>query len=299
MNRENDDNESRNPSLGWDHLLAACQKNQPELVRSLVEVQGVNPSHANRIGQSALHIAALWGHVECVEILLDFGADVHTSNQITGATPLHCAIQSSRLQERTEVVKLLLEKGGANPALKDLTGRVPLDYLRPDEIEGTDLSQLLQPNIPPIFKAICENNIDKVKDILESTSTDDVSPSGRSIFVERYKSKTPSSTVIDRLIEHVEQEDEEVCEKTLQILEVMTLNNRFSIIDSDALEDNPFHQICLAFKQRLTLVSDDKINNDKLAKIIMIRIQYYFIRRRNNCYTIRPGAVNITWRYFC
>lgn len=46
----------------WDRLLAACQKNQPDAVRHLIKVENVDPSHANRVGQSALHVAALWGH---------------------------------------------------------------------------------------------------------------------------------------------------------------------------------------------------------------------------------------------
>jgi hypothetical protein len=28
----------------------------------MIEKGGVNPSHANSVGQSALHIASLWGH---------------------------------------------------------------------------------------------------------------------------------------------------------------------------------------------------------------------------------------------
>jgi ankyrin repeat protein len=46
----------------WDRLLSACQKNDPRLVRQLVVVERVSPSHSNRVGQSALHVAALWGH---------------------------------------------------------------------------------------------------------------------------------------------------------------------------------------------------------------------------------------------
>ena len=46
----------------WDQLLSASQKNLPDTIHSLVVDEGVDPSHANRVGQSALHIAALWGH---------------------------------------------------------------------------------------------------------------------------------------------------------------------------------------------------------------------------------------------
>jgi ankyrin repeat protein len=45
----------------WDQLLAASQKNLPDTIRSLIS-DGVDPNHANRVGQSALHIAAIWAH---------------------------------------------------------------------------------------------------------------------------------------------------------------------------------------------------------------------------------------------
>lgn len=60
----------------WDLLLSAAAKNDPDLLKRLLAEQGVNPSHANAVGQSALHIASLWGHVECMEALLEAGANV-------------------------------------------------------------------------------------------------------------------------------------------------------------------------------------------------------------------------------
>jgi hypothetical protein len=49
----------------WDMILSAAQKNLPIRIREMVETQGVNPSHSNAVGQSALHIAALWGNGTC------------------------------------------------------------------------------------------------------------------------------------------------------------------------------------------------------------------------------------------
>jgi hypothetical protein len=46
----------------WDLLLSAAQKNQADRIRDMIVQEKVNPSHANAVGQSALHIAALWGH---------------------------------------------------------------------------------------------------------------------------------------------------------------------------------------------------------------------------------------------
>ena len=48
----------------WDQLLVASQKNLPDVIWQLVNEGGVSPSHANAVGQSALHVASLWGHGE-------------------------------------------------------------------------------------------------------------------------------------------------------------------------------------------------------------------------------------------
>jgi ankyrin repeat protein len=45
----------------WDMILSAAQKNSPERIREMV-LNGVDPSHSNGVGQTALHIAALWGN---------------------------------------------------------------------------------------------------------------------------------------------------------------------------------------------------------------------------------------------
>jgi hypothetical protein len=46
----------------WDMLLRAAQKNNAVEIHRLITEEGVSPNHANRVAQSALHIAALWGH---------------------------------------------------------------------------------------------------------------------------------------------------------------------------------------------------------------------------------------------
>ena len=50
------------PKPEWDMLLSAAQKNLPDRIKTMVLKDGVDPSHSNAVGQSALHIAALWGN---------------------------------------------------------------------------------------------------------------------------------------------------------------------------------------------------------------------------------------------
>mmetsp|Transcript_821 Transcript_821/g.1263 ORF Transcript_821/g.1263 Transcript_821/m.1263 type:complete len:381 (+) Transcript_821:103-1245(+) len=251
----------------WDRLLAACQKNQADIVRILIEEEGVNPSHANRVGQSALHIAALWGHVECVEILLRLGADVHATNKITGATPLHCAIQSSKastIENRIEVVKVLLTQGGADPGLEDSYGRIPYDYLVPEEEEGTDLSELLQPQMPPLFAAIRDMKVDEVKEILEESRKTSVTMIN------------PFSLTVVQFLQHIKEENVEASTKTLKVIELLvnhgcpldeasSTSKRQNVDPTFRRDEPPCHQICLALKSRYSQLSDGKIDDDEMS----------------------------------
>lgn len=132
-----------------------------------------------------------------METLLKAGATVNAKNQITGATPLHCAIQSSKAssEKRLRVCQLLIETGGANAALGDFYGSIPHDYF--DDVDPTDpndvlLKQLLQQQLPPIFEALLEDNVEKVEAIL----SDDPSQTET-----RHIDKTPLLLVVERLLE--------------------------------------------------------------------------------------------------
>jgi hypothetical protein len=95
-------------------ILSASQKNNVALVVRLVTNDGVDPNYGNMVGQTALHIASLWGNVETVGALLNVcGANVNVQNKIGQMTPLHCAIRGTyqsyydSYERRLEVVTLL------------------------------------------------------------------------------------------------------------------------------------------------------------------------------------------------
>lgn len=75
-------------------------------VRFLLQ-QGVNPSLATIYGWASLHWAAANGHVECVRLLLQLGAEVSPRSD-TSKTPLDLAIE----KRQTEVEKILRDDGG-------------------------------------------------------------------------------------------------------------------------------------------------------------------------------------------
>jgi len=55
--------------------FAEAQRNEPQEIQKLID-GGLDPSVANGVGQTALHVACLWGRHKCVEVLIKAGAKV-------------------------------------------------------------------------------------------------------------------------------------------------------------------------------------------------------------------------------
>ncbi|KAL7572447.1 hypothetical protein ACA910_006625 [Epithemia clementina (nom. ined.)] len=83
------------------------------------------------MGQSALHVVALWGHVEVCQALVDLGANMHAANALSGATPLHMVVQpphKASLAQQEQVINRLLATR-ADPTIPDHFGKLPVDYV--------------------------------------------------------------------------------------------------------------------------------------------------------------------------
>lgn len=61
----------------------------------------------NAAGNTALHWAALNGHLECVKVLLEQGGDPTITNQRG-----HDAVYEAEINDRSEVVEWVLKEGG-------------------------------------------------------------------------------------------------------------------------------------------------------------------------------------------
>ena len=73
------------------------------------------------VGSSAIHLAAFYGHIEVIELLVESGANVNEANS-SGYMPLHVACQNNKV----EAVSKLLQQG-ANPCLRNqVSSWVPL-----------------------------------------------------------------------------------------------------------------------------------------------------------------------------
>ena len=133
----------------WDCLLIACQKGDASATKRILRENPQSNSHANPMGQSALHIAAWWNHVKCVDILLQHGANTEAINSFTGATPLHECLQSNQVHRRNgqrrrriECISLLLE-AKADIHKLDYLGRSPLEcFMLADEDDVADHAEI-------------------------------------------------------------------------------------------------------------------------------------------------------------
>ena len=174
----------------WDRILSASQRNNADEIEFLITTLGVNPNHTNGVGQSSLHVAALWGNISAVEMLLKYRADPNAQNTINGATPLHSAVQSMKtpIQNRTKCIELILASEDCNPHITDFFDSTALVCLQEimakgervdeEDIEFYDemkhvLSKALSTsdnNRNPIFSMIDDCDCEKVKLFLDENS---------------------------------------------------------------------------------------------------------------------------------
>ncbi|KAL4860020.1 putative 4-hydroxy-4-methyl-2-oxoglutarate aldolase [Chlorella vulgaris] len=137
------------PRFSPDSILQAAKNNDVSALRKLIDM-GVRVNYCNQIGQTALHVAALWGSVEAARELLHQGADVNGENS-RGTTPLHFAAGAkSRVPE---ICRVLLD-AGADTGLSDLQGRLPYE-----NAESAEIRMLLDGPDPRIFSCAAAGDV--------------------------------------------------------------------------------------------------------------------------------------------
>ena len=62
MEQQQKQQQKRNPE--WDRILSASQRNDAAEIRRLIKIENVSPDHSNAVGQTAVHIACIWGNGE-------------------------------------------------------------------------------------------------------------------------------------------------------------------------------------------------------------------------------------------
>jgi len=117
---------SISPSISWAKAKPKIEK--PEVQAFLEEAErcggaeGVNAAIAAIYGRTELHYAALYNDIFSVRLLLADEKSTINATDRAGATPLALAAEYGSLQ----AVKLLLN-AGANGAIADKEGRTALD----------------------------------------------------------------------------------------------------------------------------------------------------------------------------
>ncbi|XP_007545143.1 protein phosphatase 1 regulatory subunit 27b [Poecilia latipinna] len=80
-------------------------------------------------GMAAIHEAVLTGNLECVQLLVHYGADIHQRDE-EGWTPLHMACSDGFPHIASYLLSL-----GADPELENECGEKPADLIDPDNKE--------------------------------------------------------------------------------------------------------------------------------------------------------------------
>ncbi|KAH9055869.1 hypothetical protein EDB83DRAFT_1091321 [Lactarius deliciosus] len=109
--------------LGFTSLMLASMDGN-DAVRFLLD-HNVDADVRNNNGDTALHFAASFGHLEASRILLERNAAVNPQNN-NGFTPLHQASKGSIGEGYPDVVQLLLDHG-ADAQLCNLSGKTASD----------------------------------------------------------------------------------------------------------------------------------------------------------------------------
>lgn len=110
----------------FDGILGCARDNDVAGIQELLRA-GCPPGFANRMGQTALHVGAIWGSVEAVKVLLLARGDPGAQNKMRGTTPLHAAAMGrGPADKRAQCVKVMLELK-ADPRKGDFEGELPID----------------------------------------------------------------------------------------------------------------------------------------------------------------------------
>mmetsp|Transcript_42034 Transcript_42034/g.137120 ORF Transcript_42034/g.137120 Transcript_42034/m.137120 type:complete len:448 (+) Transcript_42034:29-1372(+) len=134
-------------------MLAAARDGDVECLLTFLD-DGVSANAGNVIGQTAMHIASIWGHVDVVDALLDAGANPNQEND-DGLPPLYFAVRNNRLS----VVRLLLDRGAV---IRDL------DRLL--KVSEEEVAAVLMRSGPrnELTQAIKALDLDKLKELLDA-----------------------------------------------------------------------------------------------------------------------------------
>ena len=158
-------------SFNPQDLLVLARDNNAAAIEHAVKYCGADIRFKNRIGQSALHIAAIQGAVAAIKKLIELGLEPNVQNDVL-QTPLHFAAGAHR--NVLETVNTLLERG-ADPFAVDKFGRLPYECAGKNE----EVRFLLGGPDPRLFTAAAAGDVATLRALfIEDPSMDACQMSG-------------------------------------------------------------------------------------------------------------------------
>ena len=136
-------------------LLDACRWNQLDQVDELLR-KPLDPDVVDNEGQTTLHLAAQSGHVHCLALLLEAGADTNKVS-FEGRTALHDAASRGHV----EVTRRLLLEAGVDKNAVDSGGRTALHCASESERFRFQFGTKSYRDYPQILRRLLEAGFDK------------------------------------------------------------------------------------------------------------------------------------------
>ncbi|GBG31929.1 Ankyrin repeat domain-containing protein 2 [Hondaea fermentalgiana] len=106
-----------------DIFIDAAGSGQIDKLRSMLDAgQEIDAQHT-AAGYSALHAAAMYGHLGAVQMLVQRGADIHCQDRDTRGTPLHAAAENGQ----APIVRFLVREAGIDKMRRNSYGLTAFD----------------------------------------------------------------------------------------------------------------------------------------------------------------------------
>lgn len=169
---------------------------------------------------------------------------------------MHCAIQSSKAstEERQIQTAQCLLNAGADPSRGDFFGSTPADYCDHDDSTTTTTTawkELLQVQVPPIFTAIQEENVEELSYILKQDAT---------VVQSRHETFTPLLHVVELL---VNDDNKSTADARLEMMKLLlqhgadpndlpTANRNGHLSVQEDPGEACLHRICVALKNNVS-----------------------------------------------
>ncbi|XP_031378821.1 uncharacterized protein LOC116194208 isoform X2 [Punica granatum] len=143
----NDADAEGNSALHWCVKTSKISSQQQMKILHLLRKSGAQVSQKNKLGLTAVHLAAAQGNLEALEVLIHEDLDSINSKTETGETPLFFAVKNDRM----ECADLLLRHGAITEVL-NLRRQRPIDMAKSQDMRFMLNSSniILMNRAPPI-----------------------------------------------------------------------------------------------------------------------------------------------------